>query len=316
MHVLVITNMYPTPEKPWWGTFVEEQVSDLRALGVDMTVLDFDATDDRRNYLRAARRFHKLVRSSRFDLVHAHYGLTGAIAVAQRRAPVITTFHGGDYSGLVPWHAVVSWGVARLCTPVVVTPEGARRLRIPDAAVIPAAVNTNLFRPAERAGAREELGLDVDASYALLLGARDDHNKRPDLFDAAVSRAQKRAPRLRALSLDQVTRSEVALLMNAADVAVLTSDTEGLPVAVREALASMTPVVSVPVGSVPSILAGLDGCPIVARDPVQLGDAIVEALTLERSPAWRARAEETSGAVVASRLLALYGGVISSWRGG
>ena len=243
MRVLVFTNMYPTEEKPWWGTFVEEQVDDLRRLNVDVSVLHFDATNDRGEYRRAAARFRSTLRSKKFDLVHAHYGLTGAIAVAQRRVPVVTTFHGGDYTGLIRWHAAVSRVVCRLCTPIVVTADGRTKLRIPHAAVIPAGVNTDLFQPADRLSARRALGLDESASYALLLGGRDDANKRPDLFDAAVEHARREVPDLRSLSLDQAGREDVVHLMNAADVAVLTSDREGLPVALREALACMTPVV-------------------------------------------------------------------------
>lgn len=314
MEILVITNMYPTPEKPWWGTFVEEQVDDLRRLGVGVTVLDFDATDGRMHYLHAALMFRKTLRRQSFDLVHAHYGLTGVIAVAQRRCPVVTTFHGGDYTGLIGWHAIVSRVVARLCTPVVVTPEGVGHLRAPAAAVIPAGVNTTRFSPVDRRAARRALGLDENGPYALLLGARDDPNKRPDLFDAAVLCARASVPELRALSLEGMTREQVVNLMNAVDVGVMTSDTEGLPVAVREALACMTPVVSVPVGGVPTVLAGLAGCAVVDRDPVALGAAIVASLAAERSPAWRERAEETSGMAVAERLLALYENVLRHQR--
>lgn len=306
MNVLVITNMYPTSEKPWWGTFVKEQVEDLRSLGVGVTVLDFDATDDRSKYVSAFFRLRKRLREQHVDLIHAHYGLTGAIAVTQRRCPVVTTFHGGDYTGLIRWHAIVSRIVARLCTPIVVTPDGIGQLRANNAVVIPAGVDTNLFRPTERSEARRALALREHEPYALLLGARDDPNKRPDLFDAAVLHARKSVPNLQTVSLEGFTRDQVVTLMNAVDVGVLTSDKEGLPVAVREALACLTPVVSVPVGSVPSVLSGLPGCAIVARDPELLGSAIVEALSADRSPLWRARAEETSGRVVAARLVALY----------
>lgn len=314
MNVLVLTNLYPTAEKPWWGTFVAEQVHDLRAFGVNVDVLDFDGTERRSEYVRAARRFRRTLRTMDHDLVHAHYGLTGAIAVGQRRLPVVTTFHGGDYNGITPWHARVSRIVARHCTPIVVTDAGAQALGVPNATVIPAGIDTRLFQPGDRRDARRALGLDPDLPYALLLGSRNDPVKRADVFDEAVAHARRHSPELKTLSLDRVTRQEVALLMNAASVAVLTSDTEGLPVAVREALASMTPVVSVAVGSVPEVLAGLDGCTIAERDPAALGDAIAGALTLDRLPAWRARAEETSGTVVAGRLAELYEAVVNSWR--
>jgi glycosyltransferase involved in cell wall biosynthesis len=314
MKILVFTNMYPSPAKPWFGSFVEEQVGQLRRLGLDVSVLSFDGTEDRLNYLRALRRFRRELRRVRFDLVHAHYGLTGAIAVTQRRCPVVTTFHGGDYSGLIPWHALVSRVVARLCTPVVVTPEGVERLGVRRAAVIPAGVDCELFRPGDRLEARRRLGLDPVAPYALLLGARADRNKRADLFDAAVAEAQQEIPDLRSVALEGLDRTDVVSLMNAANVGVLTSDYEGLPVAVREALACETPVVALPVGGVPGLLRGLPGCAVVRRDASELGAAIAAAVGAGGSPVLRKRAEETSGTNVAERLAELYADVLRRRR--
>jgi teichuronic acid biosynthesis glycosyltransferase TuaC len=298
--------MWPTPAKPWFGSFVEEQVEQLRRLGLDVSVLPFDGTEDRLNYVRSLLQFRRELRRGRFDLVHAHYGLTGAIAVTQRRCPVVTTFHGGDYNGLIPWHALVSRVVARLCTPVVVTLEGVERLGVRNAAVIPAGVDCDRFRPGDRLEARRRLGLDPAAPYALLLGARADRNKRADVFDAAVAEARKTMPDLRSIALEGLDRAGAVAVMNAADVGVLTSDYEGLPVAVREALACETPVVAVPVGGVPELLRGLPGCAVVPRDATELGAAIVAAVGAGGSTALRERAEETSGAAVAKRLADLY----------
>jgi len=39
MKVLVITNMYPSPDMPFFGTFVKDQVESLRVEGVDIDIL-------------------------------------------------------------------------------------------------------------------------------------------------------------------------------------------------------------------------------------------------------------------------------------
>jgi teichuronic acid biosynthesis glycosyltransferase TuaC len=310
MKVLVLTNMYPSADKPSFGIFVAEQVEDLRRAGVDVDVLSFDGTQDRREYLRARGTLAKRVASGSHDLIHAHYGLSGALAITVHRTPVVTTFHGGDYTGLDRWHVIVSWVVARLTTPVVVSSEGRRRLRRPNAEVIPAGVDIERFVPIDRAEARRALGWDVTSPYALLLGSRALYNKRADLFDAAVARARERRPDLRAVSLEGFAREEVQLMLNAVDVAVMCSDTEGSPVAVREALACSTPVVGVDVGDVGEVLAGLPGCAIVPRSAAPVGDAIVTALDAGRPVQLRERARETSRPVIAERLVRLYGRVL------
>jgi Glycosyl transferases group 1/Glycosyltransferase Family 4 len=306
VNVLVCTNMYPSQRRPSFGIFVREQVEDLRALGVGVEVLAFDASTGRSAYLQAARRLHRLIATADVDLVHAHYGLTGAIAVTQRQLPVITTFHGSDSNGFVPWQTAVSWITARLSNPVCVAPHLAQRLGLRDAVVIPAAVDTTVFRPVDRATARSNLGWRGDAAFALFPGSRTNPRKRPDLFDAALTEARRLVPGIQGVSLEGRSRSEVAEMMNAVDVTVLTSDYEGSPVAVRESLACQTPVVSVDVGDVASVLSGLPGCAVVRRDPAAIGHAVAAALDADRSHELRARAELDSRPRVAERLLALY----------
>ena len=260
MHVVILTNMYPTPARPVYGIFVKDQVDDLRELGVEVSVHFIDGSVHRRNYFSAAARMQRLVSQGGIDLVHAHYGLTGAVALAQHRVPVVTTFHGSDSSGHVQWQRVVSLLVARRSTPIFVSPHLAERLHIADPIVIPTAVDTELFRPLERSEARRALGWPSDSRYALLPGARGNAVKRADLFDAALAHARSEIPSLQGVSLEGLCREEVALVMNAVDVTVMTSDSEGSPLTVRESLACCTPVVSVPVGDVATQLEGLEGC--------------------------------------------------------
>ena len=135
----------------------------------------------------------------------------------------------------------------------------------------------------------------------LLPGARANPDKGVGLFDAAVDEVRKRVPDLTPVSLEGFSREQVAKVMNAVDVTLVTSDFEGSPVAVKESLACTTPVVSVPVGDLPQLLDGLPGCAIVPRDPVALADAILRAFASGRDPMLRQRAERLSRRRVAER---------------
>ena len=91
MRILVLAAMYPTPEKPAWGTFVKQQVSSLIKEGVYAEVHAFDGARSLLNYVRAGHSLRKKLKSESFDLVHAHYGLTGLPALMQRKCPVVLT---------------------------------------------------------------------------------------------------------------------------------------------------------------------------------------------------------------------------------
>jgi teichuronic acid biosynthesis glycosyltransferase TuaC len=315
LRVLVVSNMYPTPEEPWFGSFVRDQIEDLERTGISVRVLVVEGRSDWRNYLRAATALRRALRSEPADLVHAHYGLTGAVALTQRRLPTVTTFHGSDFSGEIRWQKYVSWLVARGCRPIFVSANGRAALGIDEAEVIPAGVDTELFAPIGRSEARRALGWNERGHYALLPGSRARAVKRADLFDAAVREAGRSVAELRGVSLEGFSRRDAALAMNAVDVTVMTSDREGSPVAVRESLACMTPVVSVPVGDVPEVLAGLPGCSIARREPAAIGRAIVAALGSERRPELRTRAERDARPRVAERLIAFYERVLRERRG-
>ena len=145
--------------------------------------------------------------------MHAHYGLTGAVAAVQRRAPLVTTFHGSDYNGWSPWQRYVSWFVARRSTSIVMSDDGRSALARPSATVIPCGVDTELFAPLDRGAARRTLGWEEDGRYVLFPGSRANRRKRADLFDAAVVEARKAMPPLRDVTLEGMSRDRAALAL-------------------------------------------------------------------------------------------------------
>jgi teichuronic acid biosynthesis glycosyltransferase TuaC len=308
LNVLVVTNMYPSERHSWAGSFVKEQVEDLRALGVDVDVMIVDGITSRLNYLRGGFELRRRVSRRRFDLIHAHYGLTGAVALAQRRAPVVTTFHGSDIH--VRWQGAISWVVARRSVPIFVSEAGRAKLSRPGAAVIPTGVDVDRFRPRPVAEARASLGWAQRLPYVLFPGARREPTKSVSLFERVINLAREQQPDLRTAYLENLSRDEVALVMNAVDVTLVTSRSEGSPLAVRESLASGTPVVSVPVGDMSTLLADLPGCAVAERNPVRLAEAVLEAMRIGKHSRLRDRAEETSRERTAARVVAVYEEVV------
>jgi teichuronic acid biosynthesis glycosyltransferase TuaC len=311
MKVLCFTNIYPSAKEPSAGSFVRDLVEDLRELGTDVHVLAFSGRERRRAYAEAGLALRRTLRDRSFDLVHAHYGLTGILAVSQRRLPVVVTFHGSDTGNpRVRWQGWCSWLVARASTPVFVSRDGAQRLGCVNAAIIPAGVDIELFQPRPRTEARSVLGWQAEGRYILLPGARSNPEKGAALFDATLDEVRRHVPDVTSVSLEGFSREQVAEVMNAVDVTLVTSSFEGSPVAVKESLACNTPVVAVGVGDLPQLLSGLPGCAIVPRDPVALADAVICALASERSPMLRERAEHLSRRRVAKRTIALYESVL------
>jgi len=268
VRVQVVTHMWPSEERPEHGVFVRDQVDALRRLeGVEVEVKRFPPGS--RSYLRAAWNLRSSGRRGGFDVVHAHYGLSGWSALAARAERLVVTFHGTDLrhpfvgplsrllARIVTLPAAVSASLARACLP--------RAGRQRPVAVLPCGVDTERFRPIERREARSRLGLDPDRPYVLFPADPARPVKRHD-------RARELAaglPDARLLSLEGVPPADVPLWVNAANAVVVPSDHEGFGLATLEALACNVPVLATPVGIAPVVLAGVEGslCTPYSRDP-------------------------------------------------
>src|SRR5208337_4808511 len=169
--VLVVTNLWPYEADPSYGCFVKAQMESLRPLGVDYDVLFINGRESRWNYLRALPQLWQRLRTHRYDLIHAHMGLSGLVARCQISAPLVVSFMGHDVTGKdtgsddIPlfgrFYQVSSFILARLAGAVIVkTAELKQHLNLDSAQVIPNGVDLELFRPADQAEARRVLGLD------------------------------------------------------------------------------------------------------------------------------------------------------------
>ncbi len=255
MRALIVTNMYPTPERPWLGGFVRDQVDALRRLaGVDVEVFSFSPGGSGA-YARAASALRRRHRADRFDVVHAHFGLTTWPAFAARGSARAVTLHGTDLAH--PRSRAITLAALPFLDLVAAVSEPLAR-DVPGwavrgkRAVLPVGVDVRRFRPIPRAEARTALGLDVAGPYLL--------------FGSDPRRPEKRHDRARAvagdvplLALEQIDPRDVVLWVNAANAVLVPSDREGFGLAVLEALACDVPVLATPVGIAPAALEGVAG---------------------------------------------------------
>ncbi len=285
--VLVVTNLWPTESDPSFGSFVQAQMESLRPLGVEYDVLFVNGRASTWNYLRALPELWRRLRASRYDLIHAHFGLSGWVARMQARLPVVVSFMGDDVLGrptrtgritLMGWFfRISSLALARLVATVIVKSAEMRvRLRLPSAHVIPNGVNLELFRPGDQQEARRALGLDSGKKYVLFPYDPAEPRKRFDLIEQAVARARAEIPELEILHARRQPQSHMPLYMKAADVFVLASMLEGSPNALKEALATNLPVISVEVGDARELVDSVQGCYLVPRDAQAMAMKIVE----------------------------------------
>lgn len=279
------------------------------------------------------------VRRFRPHIVHTHTAKAGVLgrmatlSAAPRPGPsrpaLIHTFHGhllhGYFSPPVTRALVgVERGLARVTNRLVAVGErvrdellAARVGRPGQYVVVPPGIELGPLP--DRAESRRRLGLPPDAPVVAYV-ARLTGVKRPDRFADAALRVAARIPttqfvvagggelgadlRVRLAALGDRARllgwwSDVEAVYAAADVVVLTSDNEGMPVSLIEAALAGLPAVATRVGSVAEVVVDGSTGLVVNREAAAVADGVQQLLG---DPHLRA----TMGAAAARRASRLF----------
>lgn len=315
MKVLVLTAMYPSPEHPASGTFVEESVLSLRKAGVEVDVMAFEGARSFRNYIRAGTSLRRHLRTRDYDVIHGHYGLVGLPARMQFKCPIVLTYHGSDILGEVGpdgrytfagrLKVFLSKALGFMVDERTIVAD-ALRTGLWSADLIPMGVDMELFRPMDRAQARERLGLDPLRKYVMFVANPDNKRKRFELASAAVNRIAAEDPVVEICPVFKVNHDLVPVYMNAGNALVLTSDHEASPCVIKEAMACNLPIASVDVGDVRERITGVDGCFLCDRTVEDVAAKLKLALAHEGPTGGRAAVEPLSMESTALQTIAVF----------
>ena len=295
--------------------------------------------------LRTVARLARWLRSSRIDVVHTHNPQPlayGAPAGRLARAVVVHTKHGvNPERGRKLWLRRVGGHLADAYVAVSdATAEVARRNRecLPGRLqVIPNGVDLEAYRPDEaaRRDVRAELGIPADAWLLGTVGRVSVEKDHALLVRAAgpllgprvrlvivgdgaelanvQAAARKYAPWVTLTGV----RHDIARVLASFDAFVLSSRSEGLPLALLEAMATGLPVVSTTVGGVSEVVDhGRAGLLVPPGDEDALGRSIARLMASPTDAAdlgrrARARALHYDAAAVVDRYMALYEGLLA-----
>jgi glycosyltransferase involved in cell wall biosynthesis len=277
-------------------------------------------------------RVRDMVRTGGWDVIHSHDYKTDALAwLLARRSGIVPLATAHGWTGhsarerllYYPAHKRL---LARFPLVLAVSSDirnellrhgaDARRVR-----VLLNGIDPTEFRrePSRRAAVRAELCLPAEAIVVGAVG-RLEPQKRFDILIDAVQRVRREEPRLRLLiagdgsrrdalqheirrqSLEDVVRllghtTDVVTLHHAFDIFAQSSDYEGTPNAVLEAMALETPIIATDVGGTAEICRpDVDGLIVAPRDGARLADAIRVVLgdrdgALRRAASARRRVE-------------------------
>lgn len=254
--------------------FVYEQIESVKRLdsSVDYKVFPIVGKGIK-GYISSLKELKRVIKDYRPDIVHAHCGQVGAMAVMQRIVPVVTTFHGSDVN-TPKMRPVASFASLLSKESFFVSRKLMQKLRLKGRhhSIIPCGVDVGIFHPRDKEDCKKRLG--IEKNYILFASDFENSIKNPELAKAVASHFSN----LELREIKNRSREEVSQLINGAELLLMTSFTEGSPQIIKEAIACGQRVVSVDVGDVREQTEGLCNCRICNADETKLKMAVREVL--------------------------------------
>jgi glycosyltransferase involved in cell wall biosynthesis len=313
MRILLVSQMWPGPDDPDLGVFVEGIAGALADRGHELEhAVIRGRGGGKRRYLTLARRTHDAARRFRPDVVYAHFLVpTGLVAALAGGAPLVVTAHGRDVRnvGSIPGIGAATRLVVRRAARVVAVSDYLRReleAKVPAARgkvdVVSSGVDVVRFRGADAEDARARLGWNGDGPHFVCVGSliprknvvalarafeRLGAGRLAFVGDGPLRAQLEGRPGIRVVG--RVPHTAVPDWIAAADVVCQPSLIEPFGQAVLEAMASERSVVATRIGGPPEFVPREAGVLVDPADEDELVAALERAAALP-SPNRPARA--------------------------
>lgn len=328
IHVIVVI-----PGKPEGNSmiFSKNMANYLREEGVTVKEFYLRSRTNLFILLKEFIRLRKEIKDFKPNIIHPDYGTMtsffSAIGAYIHRTPLVITFRGSDLintakiDGLFRdlFGRILSQLSTFMATKIICVSKILKEKLWwgkDIVEIIPSpGVNLELFSLIDKEKARTMLGWDNNKKV-VLFNASNPKIKRLDIALASIEVAKRYIPNI---SLEvvggNIPYEEMPLYLNAADSLLVTSDSEGSPGIVKEAMACNLPIVSVDVGDVSERLEGVSPSRIVSRNPDELGKALVEILELNcRSNGRSVAKEKLFHKIIIKNIIRIYDNILNSYK--
>ncbi|MBD1397717.1 glycosyltransferase [Pontibacter sp. JH31] len=271
--------------------FIKSQGESLKAAGIEVDYFPLKGKGFT-GYIKAGLNLRKVLKLKQYDVIHAHYTLSGwAAVIGARNTPVVISLMGSDAYGQITeniaqsikskFYQLLTYLIQPFVTAIISKSENIEKhvYLKRKSTILPNGVNTNLFRPTTN-DFRQELGLHADKIYILFLGNRDKPIKNYTLAREAV--ALLNMPDVELINPYPLDHADIPSYLNSVNVLVVPSLMEGSPNVVKEAMACNCPIVATDVGDIKWVIGDTDGCHLSDFNPEEFAAKLKSAIAFSR----------------------------------
>jgi teichuronic acid biosynthesis glycosyltransferase TuaC len=305
---------------------VSNQLESLRGL---VESIDYFSINQKglKGYFISFLKLRKFLKRNTYDILHAHYGLSGIISLfAKRKEKLIVSYMGDDLLGehnierkyTLKGKLLVFLNRQFIFSndfTIVKSSEMALTIAsIYNKTIIPNGVDFLQFKTRDKDVSRNFLGIPLEKKVILFVSNPSRPEKNYKLAIRAIEILDD--SNIILLTIFNKPHSDLAIYYYTANVVLLTSFHEGSPNVIKEAMVCNCPIVSTNVGDVKWIIGDTPGCFMTSFDASDVADQLRKALLFSEETGrtnGRNRIIELSlnSESVAKKILDIYTNVLS-----
>ncbi len=263
-----------------------------------------------KGYFKSIFELRRFLKKQEFDIIHAHYSLSGMVASLAGAKPMVVSLMGSDVKAslflkyIIRVFSLLFWKQIIVKSKDMQEDSGLKKAHI-----IPNGVDFNKFRPTQKLECLQETGWDFNKQHILFAANPKRPEKNFKLAKEAFTIIKKDTVQLK--TLVDIPNEKMPHYFNAADVILLTSLWEGSPNVIKEAIACNCKIVAVDVGDIKELISNIQGCYITNFDANEIANKLLLSLNSEQKTTGRDTIKHLDSVTIANRLIKIYKSTIS-----
>jgi len=302
--------------------FVKSQGDSLKRKGIDLEYFTVQGKGFK-GYLKNIKLIRKILRQKHFDIIHAHYSLSGWVALfAAFHKPIVLSLMGSDTYGFVNDSGTKTTksllmqvqvkAIQMFFNAIIVKSQNLERSvwRKKVCYIVPNGVNYSKFKPLNQKKCRQQLNLKQNEKIILFMGNTKDPRKNFTLFEQSLKFLK--TENYRVVTPFPIKHDEMVVYYNACDVLVFPSIKEGSPNVIKEAIACNIPIVATTSGDIHERVEGLRNVLISKFDPSDFAEKIDSAFHNGKNDNSREKKrEEIDEDIISEKIIDIYSALVN-----
>lgn len=271
--------------------FILAQLKSIQEQGIDATCFPISGRG-MNAYIKGSKQLRAYLKKNKFDLIHAHYSLSGWAAVlTTQKIPVVLSLMGtdayGEYIGKNKiifksrFITILTYLVQPFVNAIISKSLNIEKyvFRKKISHIIPNGISLD-FVKLYSLSVRKELGLKSENMYVLFLGDVNYKRKNFELAKNALQLLENK--KIELIAPYPISHEMVVKYLNAVDVLIITAFMEGSSNIIKEAMACNCPIVTTDVGDARWVIGNTQGCFFTSFDPADVAAKIKSALQFSK----------------------------------